>query len=70
MTITLIIIIVTAAVSFYAFSNQTLTDKLIFAPTAVTTKTNGTGFCAVLLYMPILLTWRLTCYRFIILGQG
>lgn len=36
MTITLIIIIVTAAVSFYAFSNQTLTDKLIFAPTAVT----------------------------------
>jgi len=36
MSITLIIIIITAIVSFVAFSNERLNDQLIFAPTAVT----------------------------------
>src|SRR4051812_41227781 len=36
MSITLIIVIITCIVSFSAFSNQQLTDNLIFTPPAIT----------------------------------
>lgn len=50
MSITLIIVIITAIVSFSAFSNQKLTDTLIFHPPAVTNRNQWYRFfsCALI----------------------
>src|SRR3954451_2000850 len=50
MSITLIIVIITAIISFTAFSNQKITDDLIFDPTAVTNRNQWYRFfsCALI----------------------
>jgi membrane associated rhomboid family serine protease len=50
MSITLIIVIITSIISFSAFSNQKITDRLIFYPPAVTTQNQWYRFlsCALI----------------------
>src|SRR4051812_16596962 len=50
MSITLIIVIITAIISFTAFSNQKITDDFIFDPTAITNRNQWYRFfsCALI----------------------
>jgi hypothetical protein len=44
LSITLILVIITALVSITGFSNQKIIDDLIFYPPAVTRRRSGTAF--------------------------